>query len=51
METGKTKLVFRNIHQGGKTKEKWEVVAIKGGSRSYSSREMVVVYMQALGLG
>lgn len=23
--------MFRNIHLGGKTKEKWEVVAIKGG--------------------
>lgn len=22
--------MFRNIHLGGKTKEKWEVVAIKG---------------------
>ena len=30
LETGKTKLVFRNIHLGGKTKEKWEVVTIKG---------------------
>ena len=23
--------MFRNIHLGGKTKEKWEVVAIKDG--------------------